>query len=183
MGEFARERPAMTQPDTSQSRLRVAHLNPRQPTEFALRPDAADRAALARELGIDGLSRLAFTGQISARDADAWVVEGRLTARVTQPCVVTLAPVSTDLDSEFRRVFSPHIATPEGDEVEMTDDELEPLGQFIDLRAIMTEELSLALPLYPRAEGAALTEPEPDPDDAPRKPFSGLADMLKNRKN
>ncbi len=174
----------MTRSEIPQTRLRVAHLNPHQPTEFAIRPDAAGRETLAAELGLEGLPKLAFTGRIRAVDGDAWTVEGRLTARVTQPCVITLAPVSTDLNSEFRRVFSPHAATPEGDEVEMTDDELEPLGQFIDLAAIMAEELSLALPLYPRAEGAMLDSPETDtPAEQGRKPFSGLADMLKDRKS
>ena len=183
MGEFARERPAMTQPDTSQSRLRVAHLNPRQPTAFALAPDGATRAALAGELGISAIPRLRFSGQIRAVDGDAWAVEGRLEARVTQPCVVTLAPVTTDLAEDVARIFSPHVATPEGDEIEMPDDETEPLGQFIDLAAIMAEEVSLALPLYPRAAGATLDPAdEPAPDEGSRKPFANLADLLKNGK-
>ena len=48
----------MTESNPSQTRFRVAHLNPRQPTEFALAPDAAARAALAAELGITALPKL-----------------------------------------------------------------------------------------------------------------------------
>lgn len=173
----------MTESKPSQTRLRVAHLNPRQPTAFDLAPDAATRAALATELGISALPRLRFSGRIRAVDGDAWAVEGRLDARVTQPCVVTLAPVSTDLTEDVARVFSPHVAVPEGDEVEMPDDELEPLGQFIDLAAIMAEEVSLALPLYPRAKGATLAPGEDATEDSDtRKPFANLADLLKDGK-
>lgn len=172
----------MTDKKPAQTRFRVAHLNPRQPTEFALAPDAAARQALAVELGLLDLPKLRFSGSIRAVASDGWQVTGRLAARVVQPCVVTLAPVTTDLDEPVERVFSPHLAAPEGDETEMPDDALEPLGQFIDLAAIMAEELSLALPLYPRASGAGLETPEPDDDEPARKPFAGLADLLKNSK-
>lgn len=167
---------------TPQSRFRVAHLNPRQPTEFALAPDAAARAALAAQLGLVELPKLRFSGQIRAVAQDGWEVTGALTARVVQPCVVTLAPVASDLDEPVHRVFSPHVSAPEGDEAEMPDDELEPLGQFIDLASIMAEELSLALPLYPRAAGAALDTVETDAEEPARKPFAGLADLLKDSK-
>ncbi|SIP88468.1 Uncharacterized metal-binding protein YceD, DUF177 family [Paracoccus thiocyanatus] len=173
----------MTVSKTPQTRFRVAHLNPRQPTDFALAPDDAARAALADELGLDALPRLGFTGQIRAVSSDAWEVTGTLCARVVQPCVVTLAPVATDLQDMVHRIFSPHVAPPQGDEVEMPDDALEPLGQFIDTEAIMTEALVLALPLYPRAEGAALDAAEPAPDEPARKPLAGLADLLKQSRH
>ncbi|MFT4015022.1 MAG: DUF177 domain-containing protein [Paracoccus sp. (in: a-proteobacteria)] len=171
----------MTPSPRPQSRFRVAQLNPRTPTAFALAPDSAARAAIAAELDLTALPRLAFTGEIRPEASDAWVVSARLTARVVQPCVVTLAPVETAIDETVRRTFSPHARAPEGDEVEMTDDELEPLGQFIDIEAIMTEALSLALPLYPRAKGAALETAPDEPPEETRKPFAGLADLLKGR--
>ena len=87
----------MTESKPSPTRFRVAHLSARQPTAFTLTPDAPARAALAQELGISALPKLRFSGRIRAIDGDAWAVEGRLEARATQPCVVTLAPVTTDL--------------------------------------------------------------------------------------
>ncbi|WP_103173458.1 DUF177 domain-containing protein [Paracoccus sp. SY] len=169
------------QPAQQPERLRVAHLNPRAPTPFSLVPDAERCAAIATELGIPALSRLSFAGEIRAEAGEAWVLTGRLRARVTQPCVVTLKPVKTALDEEVERHYSPHISTPEGDEVEMPDDTLEPLGQFIDLGAVMIEELALALPEYPRAEGVAF-EAAPD-EDAPdtRRPFADLDKLLRSR--
>lgn len=168
-------------PASQPERLRTAHLNPRAPTPFALVPDAGRCATIAAELGIDGLSKLTFDGQIRAEGGDAWSLTGRLRARVTQPCVVTLKPVRTALDQQVERRYSPHLSTPQGDEVEMPDDRLEPLGQFIDLAAVMIEELALALPEYPRAEGVAFDAAPDDPTPDTRRPFEGLDRLLRNR--
>lgn len=171
----------MTAPANQPDRLRVAHLNPRAPTTFSLAPDAERCAAIAAELGIPALSRLTFTGEIRAEPGEAWALTGHLRARVTQPCVVTLKPVKTTLDEAVERRYSPHVTPPQGDEVEMPDDTLEPLGQFIDLAAVMIEELALALPEYPRAEGAALDAAPEDPAPDTRRPFEGLDKLLGKR--
>ena len=171
----------MTVPANQPERLRVAHLNPRAPTPFSLTPDAHRCAAIAAELGISALSRLTFAGEIRAEAGEAWALTGRLCARVTQPCVVTLKPVKTSLEETVERRYSPHVAAPEGDEVEMPDDRLEPLGQFIDLGAVMIEELALALPEYPRAEGAAWAATPDDAAPDTRRPFEGLDKLLRSR--
>ncbi|QBX35575.1 DUF177 domain-containing protein [Paracoccus liaowanqingii] len=170
----------MTDPDKHPQRLRVAHLNPNAATPFHLRPAEEVRAAIAAELGLDALSRLDFAGQLRGHGTDGWLLTGTLTARVTQPCVVTLKPVKSDITDQVRIQFTPHLGQPEGDEVEMPDETLEPLGNFIDLSAIMVEALSLALPEYPRAKGAALTAAAPPPEDAgdTRRPFAGLDKLL-----
>lgn len=173
----------MTQSPRSHNRFRVAQLNPRQPTAFVLTPDADARAAIATELSLTTLPALRFSGEINPVANDAWEVTGQLSAKVVQPCVVSLAPVKTTINEPVHRVLSPHAIMPEAEEVEMGDEEVDPLGQFIDVEAMMIEALALALPLYPRAEGAALDTVH-DPDDAEtRKPFAGLADLLRNRNN
>lgn len=165
-------------------RLRVAHLNPHKPTPVMLEPDADTRAAIAAELGLLALPAMRFQAEISVGGNSAWVIAGRLTAEVVQPCVVTLEPVTTHIDESLRRIFSPHAATPEAEETEMPDDEIEPLGQFIDPAEIAIEALALALPLYPRAEGAELpAESHPEQDgDATRRPFAGLDRLLGGKK-
>ncbi|RNF35543.1 YceD family protein [Paracoccus methylarcula] len=174
----------MTAPDSHPQRLRVAHLNPRAPTPFALRPDAQTRAAIAGELGLQGLPKLELQGDLRAEGGDAWILRGRLTARVVQSCVITLKPVKTNLTEEVQRHYSPHIRPPEGEEIEMPDESLEPLGQFIDLTAVMIEELALALPDYPRAEGAEMPEIAEDVAESDtRRPFADLDKLLKDDGN
>lgn len=163
--------------------LRVAHLNPRKPNPLTLEPDAAARARIAEALGIEALPAAAMTATVTAAGNDAWELTARLTARVVQPCVVTLAPVETAIAEDVRRVYSPHAAAPEGDDVEMPDDEIEPLGQSIDAGAVLVEALSLALPLYPRAPGAALPDAGGEDKAEARRPFADLAAMLARKED
>lgn len=168
--------------------LRVADLAQNTATTFDLRPDAAASRALADQLGLAGLRKLRFTGTIRARNRRDWGLEAMLGATVIQPCVVTLAPVTTRIDTPVRRSFLANRADPEPageqDEVEMSaDDTIEPLGKFIDLDAVMAEALALALPLYPRKADADLgaavfTEPGQTPmRDEDARPFAGLANL------
>lgn len=172
--------PALSSPAL---RLRVVQLNPHRPHPVDVQPDAATRAALAAEFGLIALPALHLTGALSVYGARDWQFEGRLRAEVVQPCVVTLAPVTTRIDEPVRRRWSPDVTDPEGEEVEMSDDEVDPLGTVIDLGAMLGEALTLALPAYPRAKGAALeadaeAEQGSEPTDERRKPFADLSALL-----
>lgn len=145
-------------------------------------PDAEARQAIAAELDLLELRKLHFSGRIEPDGARDWRLVARLGATVVQPCVVTLQPVVTRLEENVTRRWVAGWAPPEGDEVELPEDvDIDPLGTEIDLGAAMVEALALALPAFPRAEGADLgeavfTEPGGRPmtdDDA--KPFAGLA--------
>jgi len=167
----------------SPDRLRVSQLGRSRALAIDLRPDGAARDRLAAAFGLIALPRLRLYGRLAPAEGDAFRFDGRLEAEVVQPCAVTLEPVTTAIDEPVGRTFSPHAGTPEGgEEAEMGDDELVPLGDAIDLAGLAAEELSLALPPWPRAPGASL--PEEDGDEAgrtdeSRRPFAGLADLLK----
>lgn len=169
---------------TKTSSLRVADLSQNAPTAFDLAPDAAEMARIAEDLGLAGLRKLRFAGEIEAHGRRDWLLTGRLGATVVQPCVVTLDPVVTRIDTDVRRLFLAEMPEPEAAEVEMPeDDTLEPLGDRIDPGAVMREALALALPLYPRKQAADLgeavfTEPGKRPlTDEDTRPFAGLADL------
>lgn len=173
-------------------RLRVAQLNPHRPLAVDIAPEAPARAALAQELDLLGLPALRLTGTLRAVGAQDWLLEGRILADVVQPCVVTLAPVAGHIDEALSRRWSPDPPIPEGEEAEMGDDEVEPLGAVIDLGAVLTEALVLALPPWPRAEGAELpadltpdgaateakAEAESGAEAGRRKPFADLSALL-----
>ncbi|SDC20896.1 YceD family protein [Ruegeria marina] len=167
---------------TDETVLRVADLPQNRATTFTLRPDSARLGELARELGIDGVRKLSFGGELRAEGKSDWRLTAILGATVVQPCVVTLEPVTTRIDTEVRRLFVKDWAEPDEEEAEMPEnDEAEPLGPVIDLNAVMTEALALALPAYPRKEGVELGEAvfaEPGKTamtDEDTRPFAGLA--------
>lgn len=163
--------------------IRPADLPAGGTREIALRPDAPARAALAEALGINAVRKLSFTGRLLPEGQKDWRLEARLGATVVQPCVVTLAPVTTRIDEDvIRRYLAEMPDLPQSAEVEMPeDDSAEPLPEVLDAGAVMAEALALALPAYPRAPEADLgeavfTEPGKAPmTDADARPFAGLA--------
>lgn len=170
-------------PEPFSHRLRADRLPARRATTVDLVPDAEARARIAQALDLSALPEARLSGTLAPAPAEGWAFEGRLQAEVVQPCGVTLEPVTTRVDEPLRRLWSPHATdTPAGgDEVEMGDDETEPLGAEIDLGAVLVEALALAVPAFPRAPGATLADA--DDAEAPdvRRPFAGLGDLLKGR--
>lgn len=164
--------------------LRVADLPAARPTPFRLEPDAEARAVIARDLGLVSLRKMRLEGEMRPTGAGDWTLDAHLGASAVQSCVVTLEPVTTRVEEPVRRVYAAHHAEPEAAEVEMPDDEREPLPAAVDLLALASEALALALPEFPRAADAELGEAvfadpgvEPLTDEAAR-PFAGLRDKL-----
>lgn len=162
--------------------LRSATLATRKPTRFDLRPDPAARDWAAGRLGLLGLPSFRFKGELRPEGRKDFRLEGVLEAEVIQPCAVTLAPVTTRLSEPVRRLYLADWVEPEGDEIEMPEDDTqEALPEVIDPGLVALEALELALPLYPRAEGAELEEavfaaPGTAPlRDEDLRPFAGLA--------
>ncbi len=176
----------MTKHDLS-APVRVADLNARTDHDVYLEPDTEARAALAERIGIPAIRKLRLAGRIEAEGSRDWRFAGRLGATVVQDCVITLDPVTTRIDVDVLRRYQAGYVAPEEDEIEMPeDDSLEALGEVIDPGAILEEALALALPLYPRKDGAGIdeavfTEPGKQPmTDEQARPFAGLA-ALRNQ--
>ncbi|NTT87402.1 YceD family protein [Tabrizicola fusiformis] len=168
--------------------LRVATLASRKPTRFAFRPDGAAREMIAAALGLLDLPALELVGEIRPEGRRDLRLEARLVAEAVQPCSVTLAPVPAKVEEPVLRRYLADYAAPQGDEVEITEDESEPLPEVIDIAAVAVEALALALPAWPRAPGAELGEAVfAEPGVAPMRqadlnPFAGLASLAERLK-
>ena len=172
--------------------LRAGDLSPRKPARFDLTADADERAAIATELGLLGLRKLRFQGNVRADGRRDWRLSAHLGATVVQPCVVSLQPVTTrireNVTRRFLRDWPPAAET--GDEVEMPEDEsIDPLEETIDLDTILIEALVLALPTWPRRDGATLGQTGFAPPgvapltDGRNRPFAGLSALKKKLEN
>jgi len=171
--------------------IRLADLQGRKRRTFTIEPDAAGRAALAETLDVLTLRKLRFEGSIDPLGKNDWRLTAKLGATVQQACVVTLEPVNTRIDEDITRTYAAAFDLPDASEVEMPeDDTTDPLPETLDLIAVMSEALALALPAYPRKDGAetgttVFTEPGKAPmTDEDARPFAGLAalrDSLENK--
>lgn len=161
--------------------MRMSDLATRKPTPFGIELDPSGLAAMAATLGIREIRKLRFVGKIAPVGKRDWQLQGELGATVVQDCVVTLDPVVTRIDEPVNRTYSADFVEPDGNEVEMPDDDsVEPIPEVLDLEAVMAEALSLALPAFPRSGKVELGEAifsaagvEPLTNEA-AKPFAGL---------
>jgi hypothetical protein len=158
---------------------------------FDLTADPQTRAAVTRVAGLRDLSRLQASFDITrARDA-ALHVCGHVSATVGQNCVVTLEPLTNDIEEDIDLLFAPPPPGPEREaDVEAGADAARPrgrqnlnepeplLGGVVDLGALATEFLILGLDPYPRKPGAVFEPPQDVKPDA--GPFAALAKLAKD---
>jgi uncharacterized metal-binding protein YceD (DUF177 family) len=166
----------------SATAIRVADLKQNGEHAFLLQPDADELARIATDLGVTSVRKLRFNGRLTPLGRSDWTLQATLGATVVQPCVVTLDPVTTRIDTAVTRRFVQDWTDPEEPEAEMPeDDSTEPLGLWIDPAQVMVETLALAVPDYPRKDAAELgqmvyAEPGTTPlTDEDARPFAGLA--------
>jgi uncharacterized metal-binding protein YceD (DUF177 family) len=145
---------------------------PRDGLSVDIEANAAERAALARLNNLPGIERLTASLRI-AKWRRGVAVEGELSARVTQTCVVSLEQFDVDIEEPIEATFLPPEAMPAPPESEADEDAPDPLVDGrIDLGALASEFLTLALDPYPRKPGVAFEPPAPAIE--PESPFSRL---------
>lgn len=158
---------------------------------FLIESTAPERSTLAQDLGISAIQKLRFEGAVIPEGKRDWRLEAQLGATVVQPCVVTLEPVKTRIDTKVLRRYVHDLPDlSDAAEAEMPeDDTIEELPETLDLSEVMAEALALALPDFPRADGVdavdiSVTEPGKTPmTDEETKPFAGLAGLRDSLKN
>src|SRR6266446_4169204 len=69
-----------------------------------------ERAALAKRFGFLGLPAFSARVTVDRQAGGRVVVEGRLRGKVVQACILSLDPVTQELDEAFRIVFKQHLA-------------------------------------------------------------------------
>lgn len=166
--------------------IEVSQLARKKKTTFELNPSVLELEQIREALALLALRKLAFIGRLEAVGRRDWRLRARLGVTIVQPCVTTLAPVTTRIEEDIERIWRAEMPefTESGSEEEMPEDTSdEPLAAFIDLGQVLLEALTLALPQYPRAKDASMgeavfTAPGVAPlRDEDLRPFAGLADL------
>jgi len=173
------------------TRLRLSALPSRAPTAFEIVPDAETTARLRDRLGLAGLRKVRLEGEIAPAGREDWHLSARLGATVVQPCSITLDPVTTRIEEEVTRRYLADWVEPDDPEAEMPeDDDAEALPDSVDLMRVLEESLALALPAFPRAEGAELGAIEARPpgaapieEEEAEKPFASLMELKRKLDN
>jgi uncharacterized metal-binding protein YceD (DUF177 family) len=153
-----------------------------EPRVQTLVPSAEVRGRIAAWAGLDALDSLKADIRVVRAGEDFYTYEGRLTADVTQSCVVSLEPVPSHIEREFSRryqVIRRRRGQPEPEEgvIGEGENEVEVVTHpVVDLAAPLLEELSLAIDPYPRAPGAVFSAP-PEEEPPQESPFAVLKQL------
>ena len=119
--------------------------------------DEAERAAIAKRLGLPSVDRLEAHVTL-AKTGNVVRASGRLGASLDQNCVVTNEPVPAHIDEPFEMVFMPEPAeTSPDEEIELGESDCDVVfydGAAIDLGTAIADTLALGLDPYPRSAGA-----------------------------
>lgn len=162
----------------SWSKILKLHALARGPVRVTLEADAAQRAQIARQLGLQSLP--ALTAEVTAKPwLDGVEVTGQFRAVVEQVCGISLdpfeQPVEGEIDVRALPAGSPNAGDPEGGELELDPDAPDPpdvlAGDAIDLAAYVVEHLALEIDPFPRKPGAEFDYQAPETETSP---FAGL---------
>ena len=155
----------------------------RGPVSVKLEPNEAQRAKIARDLGLKSLPSL--TAEVTVRPwLDGAELTGRFRAVVEQVCGVTLEPFEQPLrgDIEIRAVpdGSPHARPEEEGDVELDMESPDPPdvleSDSIDVAAYVVEHLALEIDPFPRKPGAEFDYQPPAEDLSPFSVLKKLQD-------
>lgn len=139
-----------------------------------LQPDAAERARIAHDLGLESLPALA--AEISVRPwLDGAEIVGRFKATVEQLCSISLEafeqPVTGEIEVRVVPAGSPNAPGELGHELELELDSPDPPdvleGDAIEVAAYVVEHLALEIDPFPRRPGAAFDYEPPVQEESP----------------
>ncbi|MCA3322662.1 MAG: DUF177 domain-containing protein [Roseomonas sp.] len=157
------------------SRRQILTDPPQAGVEDHLEASPAECAALAQRFGIEALKRFSARFTRKPYPGGGLLITGRLKAEPVQLCVVSLEPVTEQLDKPFTLVVLPADGALSEDPDGPDEIQADATGHF-DLGEALAEELSLSLNPYPRAAGAHLPLAQGEAAEAtPRNPFAALA--------
>lgn len=118
----------------------------------------AERALAAAALDVVSCEQIEAEFTLRAIGKGHHRLAGKVAARLTQSCVVTLDPISQKAEGNFDVEYWPSAELPQGGEEEveaLSAAEIEPIEHGrIDVGRIVYETLSAAIDPYPRKAGA-----------------------------
>ncbi len=152
-----------------------------------LTANGEERERLARRFDLPGVERMIAEFRVTRGASGIPIrVFGRVSARVTQQCVISLEDFSSDISEDIEVEFVPGDDAVAADDFSVDGVEAETLdGDEIDLGELAAQHLAVALDPYPRKPGAESPEwskgRENNEDSGRDSPFSVLAELRKKK--
>ncbi|MFV0430854.1 MAG: YceD family protein [Alphaproteobacteria bacterium] len=122
--------------------------------------DSSFYADIAQWLNIVAIKDLKVRLQLQRVDTKNALLDGKITAKLVQSCIISLEDIPENLHFSFERNFTDKLETPNStheEDWENLDSEQELWdGKTIDIAQVILEELALNMNSYPKKEGVTL---------------------------
>ena len=163
--------------------IKVANLRSGRKTNFTIKLNEQEKSDLASYLDVANI--LVFNCSIDLKPFEGgWLVLGKIKLVASQFCVVTLDKIRTELRIPLKRfLVLGHDKHPPSDfsPLDLNLVDADPLTKLVELGDIISEELILMLPRYPRKKGVILkSDPAFFENDEESNPFQKLANLRKD---
>ncbi len=144
-----------------------------EPYRQKIEATAEERQQLAQRLDLIALDKLAAVVTLERLGGELIRLESSFEAEFSQNCVVMLEPVPGRVTQTFALLYGPLEESQGEIDIDADEPAFEPLiGDTIDIGEAVAQELSLALPEFPRLPDAVLDVA--DSAEADDGPFAAL---------
>lgn len=144
-----------------------------EPFQTTIEATPEERERLAERFDLIVLDRLAAVVTLQRVNGELIQLDATFEAEFVQSCVVTLDPVPGRVAQIFSLVYAPLEEQPTEIDLDIDEPIFEPLtGDTIDIGEAVAQELSLALPDFPRLADASIDPLEAA--EAEDSPFAAL---------
>ena len=182
-----------TSPACQPRRIMVTEIPP-EGLEIDLCATKDERQELAKLIDLPDISALTAHLRLIRWKANGAIVRGEVRARLSQICVRSLEEFESDLSSQIDLRLAPPTAQDARRDEEpldrdaislaaLSEDPPDPLiDGVIDLWALVSEFLTLALDPYPHKPGVEFQDPAPSSDKNPAaSPFASLQELISKK--
>ena len=160
-------------------RIKISDLHPKRSNRFSIKLNDLEKSNLSKFLNVTQIHSFQCTINLQPSQP-GWLILGKINLVASQLCVITLEKVRTKLQISLKRYLIPDSKKRLNESVLLDLDlvDSDPLNKSVELGDIISEEIILVIPQYPRKKGAGFQKDTifAENDEKPN-PFQKLSEL------
>ena len=159
--------------------IKISDLHPKRSNRFSIKLNNLEKSNLSKLLNVTQIHSFQCTINLQPSEP-GWLIQGKINLVVSQLCVITLEKVRTKLQIPLKRYLIPDSKKRSNESVLLDLDlvDSDPLNKLVELGDIISEEIILVIPQYPRKKGAGFQkDPIFTENDERQNPFRKLSEL------
>ncbi|MDG2355654.1 MAG: hypothetical protein P8L82_06520 [Paracoccaceae bacterium] len=159
--------------------IKISDLQRKRSNRLSIELNDLEKSNLSKFLNVTQIHSFQCTIDLQ-RSEPGWLVLGKINLTASQLCVITLEKVRTNLQIPLKRHLIPGSKKRLNESVLLDLDlvDSDPLNESVELGDIISEEIILVIPQYPRKKGAGFQRDTifSENDERPN-PFQKLSEL------